>query len=137
MIWPVPTIPTVAALAFLVGSALGGWISYEWVTGSAAKEKVDALQRQAQLNSEIAAQDAEITTEGQTAVRVIYKTKEKAHEGLDNSAVPVCSLDADGLRSVQSVYSGDTARAEAFASAVRGVEATPRWSLADDKPRTD
>jgi len=117
-----------AALASALAAATGGWIGYKVGVSQGQADKITSLEHAIQQSQEIAQQDAEILSQQATLTITRYRDREAAHEALNRSAVPDCSLDADGLRAIQDIYQPGSSRAHAVVSTVQSAESSEGWT---------
>ena len=119
-----------AALALCLGVAIGGWIAWSLAGDRCEASKVQALARAIEQSQKIAQQDAEILSQRAVKTITIYKTRETAHDTLSQHrhVKPDCTLDADGLRAVRSVYPAIAADPEGATDPVRASESAERWT---------
>ncbi len=134
----VTSILPVAALAFALGSALGGWAGHKICKSEATQclldctsEKLKAAQAMLAYNQMIAAQDAEIWSTAQERTVTRWRTRDGAIKDFSASGVPDSTLSPAGLRAIQTMYQPSPSRAAATVDLMRAANQTGGRAVPD------
>jgi hypothetical protein len=127
----VTSILPAAALAFAVGSALGGWVGYKVQRVETVECRLDcrgaelrAAKAMLEYNQKIAEQDADVWSKAQERTVTRWRIKENAEREFAGSGVPDATLSPGGLSALQGMYlpTNPSSRADATTDFVRAAE---------------